>query len=128
MQRSISVHEAIIKTATVEIKSLRIGARQMTLSVFRQLVNEDLISSDTGELLGVPWGLVNYFWQCCDADRTASHLHVVWQKGDCLRRACVWEHRLSNDDRDLVRWREQYCLECIAHTQRVKALRDALNG
>ena len=52
MQRTINVHEVAIKTATVEIKSLRIGAKQMTLGVFRQLVNEPILDEETGELLG----------------------------------------------------------------------------
>jgi hypothetical protein len=81
--------EATITTATVEVKSLTITGKQVTLSVFRQLLNEPLVDEETAELRGVPWGTVNYFWGDCKPD----HLHVVWQKGDELRRACVYKPR-----------------------------------
>ncbi len=82
----ISVHEASIKTATVEVKALTISGKQVTLSVFRQLKNEPILNEDTAELYGDPWGTVNYFFGYCKPD----HLHVVWQKGSELRRACVF--------------------------------------
>jgi hypothetical protein len=41
--RVITAHQAIIKTASVSIKTLSIGAKQMTQSVFRQLVREELL-------------------------------------------------------------------------------------
>lgn len=88
MTRQITVREATVKTATIEVKALTISARQVTLSVFRQLYDEDLIDPDTADLRGVPWGVVNYFWGACA--KASEHLHVVWQKGDELRRACVY--------------------------------------
>jgi len=66
---------------------MTINDRQVTLAVFRQLYEQPLISDD-GTLNGVPWGLVNYHPDKC-AD-WHSHLHVVWQKGDELRRAMVF--------------------------------------
>lgn len=94
MNRVINVHDASIKTATVEIKSLTVSGRQVTMGVFRQLLNEDVIDPATATLRGIPWGTVNYFPKPC---QDADHLHVVWQKGDELRRACV--HRLPRRDR-----------------------------
>jgi hypothetical protein len=89
----LDAHEAIIKTATVEIKSLTVTGRQVTLSVFRQLQREDIIDRDTGELRGQPWGRVNYAWNDCGwspyRDGDVGHQHVVWQLGEELRRACV---------------------------------------
>ena len=83
--RRITTHEATVRTAAVEVKTLTISGKQVTLAVFRQLLKEDLIDERSGDLLGVPWGTVNYFWGDCVEGR---HLHVVWQKGTELRRCC----------------------------------------
>ena len=85
--KKINVVEAKITTATVEIQTLTINGKQMTLAVFRQLQQEDIFDEEKGRLKGVPWGIVNYFWGDCQP----NHLHVVWQKGNELRRACVYE-------------------------------------
>jgi hypothetical protein len=87
--RRITTREATVRTAAVEIKSLTVSGRQVTLSLFRQLLKEPVIDPDTCELRGVPWGTVNYFWPGCGFNPDVTHLHVVWQKGDELRRACV---------------------------------------
>jgi hypothetical protein len=87
--RRITTQDAKIKTATVELKALVIDGKQVTLSVFRQFQNEDLIDLESGQLKGVPWGRVNYDPGDCIANE--KHLHVVWQKGSELRRACVRE-------------------------------------
>ncbi|MFL6354563.1 MAG: hypothetical protein ACJ74Z_22310 [Bryobacteraceae bacterium] len=85
--RRITTQDAKIKTATVEVKALIISGKQVTLSVFRQFQKENLIDLESGLLKGVPWGRVNYDpWGCTASDK---HLHVVWQKGGELRRACV---------------------------------------
>lgn len=83
----ISVEQAFINTATIEIKALTVNGRQVTQALFKQLLNEPVVAWDTGEFLGTVWGRVNYFWGDCKA---ADHLHVVWQLGDQLRRSCVW--------------------------------------
>jgi hypothetical protein len=82
----LTVHNAQVSTATVEIKTLTISGKQVTLAVFRQLQEELLVAED-GTLNGVPWGRVNYCpGKCADV---AEHWHVVWQQGDELRRASV---------------------------------------
>lgn len=85
--RVITAHEATVKTATVEVKSLTISGKQVTLAVFRQLQEDRLIDGVTALLHGVGWGKVNYHPDGCKDD--GEHLHVVWQKGDELRRASV---------------------------------------
>ncbi len=82
--------EATVKTLAIQVKVMKIGNRQVTLSVFRQLQYEQIIDAATGQLRGVPWGRVNYCPGGC-ADGGGDHLHVVWQKGGELRRACVSE-------------------------------------
>jgi hypothetical protein len=99
--RTLQVRNAQITTAAVQVQSLTISNRQVTLAVFRQLLNEDLLDADTGAMLGTPWGRVNYYFGDC---KEGSHLHVVWQKGDELRRACVGRIR-PYDDREEERWR-----------------------
>lgn len=80
---ALTVHNAEVRTATVEVKTLTVSGRQVTLTVFRQLREEPLIA-DVGALNGVPWGTVNYHPdKCAGLD---PHWHVVWQRGaDLLR-------------------------------------------
>jgi len=86
MSPQLTVHNAQLSTATVQINTLTISGKQLTLAVFRQLREEPLLS-DEGTLRGIPWGAVNYHPdKCADAD---EHLHVVWQEGDQLHRARV---------------------------------------
>ncbi|MGW8746514.1 hypothetical protein [Streptomyces sp. NPDC055794] len=75
-----------METATVQIRTLNVGAKSMTLSIFRQLIPEKVIST-AGRVHGTPWGIVNYHPDRCDDAK--EHLHVVWQKSDELRRAYV---------------------------------------
>lgn len=84
MSKVITIKEANISTLSVELKAIHINAKQMTLSVFRQIQEEDLID-DQFHLLGVPWGNVNYFWDK-SPQLNSTVLHVVWQKGKELRR------------------------------------------
>lgn len=80
---ALTVHNAEIRTATVEVNTLTLAGKQVTLSVFRQLRERKLINDD-GTLNGKPWGTVNYHPdKCGDADQ---HLHVVWQSGTSLFR------------------------------------------
>lgn len=92
---TITVHKAEIQTATVEVKTLVISGKQMTLSVFRQLPKESIISPD-GELAGQVWGRVNYHWGDCSA---GLHLHVVWQRGEQLFRSCTYSQGRYGESR-----------------------------
>lgn len=83
----LTVASAKVHTASVEIDVMKIDGKQVTLSVFRQMLHEHLIDPDSGDFLGVPWGHVNYHPdKCADA---ATHLHVVWQKGSLIRQNTV---------------------------------------
>jgi len=48
MGKVIKIRDAQIRTVKIEIKSMTIDDRQVTLALFRQLVEEDLISGATG--------------------------------------------------------------------------------
>lgn len=86
MPKQLTTQNATITTAAVEVKTLTISGKQVTLAVFRQLREEALIADD-GALNGVPWGHVNYHPDRCGDQ--ADHWHIVWQKGDQLRRSLV---------------------------------------
>ncbi len=82
----LTVHNAEIRTATVEIKTLTLTGKQVTLAVFRQLPRDYRVTSD-GLLRGEPWGWVNH---CipdeCKHIRHERHCHIVWQQGTALKR------------------------------------------
>lgn len=84
MGRQLTVQNASITTAAVELKTLTISGKQVTLAVFRQLREEPLIAED-GTLNGTPWGYVNYHPDKCSDSN--EHWHVVWQHGDELLRS-----------------------------------------
>jgi len=85
----LNVENAQIKTASVEIKTLTVSGKQVTLSVFRQIIQEDLFDTRNLKLNGVPWGIVNYFWK---EDNQDFKIHVVWQKGKELRRSLIFKN------------------------------------
>lgn len=98
----IKANEATVKTASVEVKTLTISGRQVTLAVFRQLELSSLIDPDGPTLRGIPWGRINYHGaQDCEARGCGSHIHVVWQEGDELRRDSV-----PTDLRQNMWWQE----------------------
>lgn len=51
-----------ITTAAVTIRVMKVGARQMTQAIFRQLPADRLVDEEAVALRGVPWGWVNYTW------------------------------------------------------------------
>ena len=99
IQFPLAVHNAEIKTVTVQIETMTVGRKQVTLSLLRQLREEPLIDS-TGTLNGVPWGYVNY----CPGKGCprSDHWHIVWQRGRELLRAterkkCVFADYYSSE-------------------------------
>lgn len=94
---------AEVQIAIVSIKVLKIGKKQMTMGVFRQLQREDAVDSLTAKPRGAIWGQVNYFWGGCEGPQ---HLHLVWQKGTELRRDCFYpepSRAFEMDARDTAR-------------------------
>lgn len=94
----ITTASAHITTVSVEVKAIRIGSKQMTQAVFRQLPVRGIWDEITGMISGIPWGLVNYFWPGCakypDAESDYSdraHLHVVFEDQGVLYRDCVFD-------------------------------------
>lgn len=116
MTRKITTHNATVQTATVEVKTLTVSGRQVTLSVFRQLQHAAVIDSASLKLNGTPWGRVNYFWGESADYGSDGYLHVVWQYGSELRRAVTaprlnsYEERKETERNDWARscWEDAY--------------------
>jgi hypothetical protein len=90
----ITTSDVAIKQVEISIKVMKIGNRQVTQAVFKQLPEEQIIDYSTGKLRGLPWGRVNYHPDLSCKD-TVSHFHVVWQKDNILCRAAIenrWKH------------------------------------
>jgi hypothetical protein len=86
------------EAASVEVRLLRVGTRQMNLSLYRQLIAEPVIDPETLEFRGLVWGWVNHHKGAeCDSPSASlkdRHLHLIWQKGDELRRYTLYRKPL----------------------------------
>lgn len=88
IEQSVSLFdEFAIQEQQVTIKVLTVGKKQMTQAFFRQMIDESIFDGDTGALLGTPWGRVSYHVGC--EGIPSKHFHVIWQKGQELRRSIV---------------------------------------
>jgi hypothetical protein len=117
----VNVQEALIKTVSVGIQTLTVNNKQLTLSIFRQLHQEDVIDRYTGQLKGGAWGTVNYFWNDCGWQGYREHRHVVWQKGKELRWACVEIMPNYGEMEDLLRRRT---IEPVSHVLAYRTVKD----
>jgi hypothetical protein len=114
----LTAQTATIQTAQVSIQVLRVGTKQVTMGMFRQLPLKPLVdwcafleAEEQGrwevraplQHAGTPWGHVNYWW--AENDRENSHylteagaleyghgprLHLVWQDEEGLYRDIVY--------------------------------------
>ena len=108
MGKKLTTSEAVIHTAGIEVQTLTIKGRQLTLAVFRQLPEEPILEprrfiaswqydlSTIERFKGDVWGHVNYFWGPADK-YTGEKLHVVWQSGDELRRSVLVKNTTTID-------------------------------
>jgi len=81
------IQHPAVHTLSVSVKVMKMGPKQVTLAVFRQLDEEPLIDDETVALRGVPWGRINY----CQKNKCpeAIHLHIVWQMGEQIFHSLV---------------------------------------
>ena len=108
-QRKVTVDEVSLNVVGVSIKAIKIGQKQMTLSVFRQLPNSAIwncVRLKPWDGVTV-WGFVDYFWDGCGCTGRYSgyierrgrrkrfdsrnNKHIVFQRGESLHRSCVSE-------------------------------------
>jgi hypothetical protein len=97
--------DATITTATISIKALQIGKKQMTQSVFKQLPVAPLIDEEAATLQGTVWGHVNY-------GVAPSYRHFVYQKGTRLYRDTV---RLWRCSEFVLKEHQRYPMPPAAH-------------
>jgi hypothetical protein len=89
-QRLVTVDDACVQTALVQINQVTIGGRKkMDQKTFRQVKEEQIINFDKACLNGKPWGFVNYFWKENEHYRDSHCLHLMWQKESELRRCFI---------------------------------------
>lgn len=93
MRKQLTADRALITTAAIEIKTLTIEGKQVTMAVFRQLPYRQIVDEERMELCGIPWGHVNYFW----GNLNSACLHTVWQSGQTL-------YRSLNEQKGPVKW------------------------
>ena len=100
---------ATVHTTTVEIKTLQIGNKMVTLTLFRQ-IPEACIICPVGDgktpkfgLIGEVWGVINYVWKGCEE---WARCHLLWQYEGKLYRT-----QLANpedEDYDLCDFMDHY--------------------
>lgn len=124
----IEANRAEVHTATIEVRTILIDRRQLTLSTFRQIPKHPILNRSTGEFAGELWGTVNYFATADDerpwsenTDPSRLQLvkrHVLFVTDGELRRAVVFEpHWVTLDAADHGgRWRRDrvYCFAELA--------------
>lgn len=88
-QTIVPAESATKQERSVTVQVLTIGKRQVTQALYRQLVDENVIDQDTGNLKGEVWGWVNMHVGECNEKK--PHLHVIWERDGSLRRACSYE-------------------------------------
>lgn len=82
----LTAHNVEVNTASVVIKTLQLEGKQITLAVFRQIIEEDIIQWEPrAELKGIGWGHVRYQVE----DDFNNCINLIWQKGSELRRCLV---------------------------------------
>lgn len=84
---AINVENAKINTASIEIKTLTVSNRQLTMGTFRQIEEDHLIDFKLLKLNGIPWGRINYFWG--DNGCEDVHFHIIWQKDNEIKRSII---------------------------------------
>jgi hypothetical protein len=91
--RSLDASGVEITTATVEIRVLRVGRRQLTAATFRQIPAARLLDPAELTLAGEVWGWVNYL--CEPGER-----NFVYQAGGELCRWAFDPRDIDPDDRE----------------------------
>jgi hypothetical protein len=82
---AISKNQATVHTATVDVKIMRLGKKQVTLSVFRRIHQKSILRPGKlkPSLRGIPWGRVNYTWK---GNEEFVAYHIVWERNSRLFR------------------------------------------
>jgi hypothetical protein len=126
---TITVRQAQLETVQVDVHALRVGHKQMTQSVFRQLRPEHPVDYEKEELRGDLWGTVNYFWKGCSThwNGQVEHLHLIWQLGDELRRCCIYPPDRCRERANAIRVQEDFIGNAVQLALFRRVLHDPTN-
>lgn len=108
------------ESLSVTIKVLKVDSKKMTLSVFKQLQERQIIDDDL-ELKGSVWGKVNYQLP----KQPTNETNIVWQDGNDLFRWAVKPLRMSPEQ--AKRNQDNYEInlyELLAHPSLVTAVKN----
>lgn len=83
-QYALPVEKASVQERQVTIRILTIGTKQITQTLFRQLLEENVIDEQTGFLKGDVWGWVNLHGDC---NERIPHFHIIWEDEGQLKRS-----------------------------------------
>ncbi|OLD63812.1 MAG: hypothetical protein AUF65_01510 [Chloroflexi bacterium 13_1_20CM_50_12] len=84
---TIPVEEARVQKWSLSISVLTLNERQITQTLYKQLIEEAVVNERTGELKGPVWGWVNLHNDCWY--RNNQHFHAIWEDNGELKRAFV---------------------------------------
>jgi len=105
MSKPITIASAQISTPTITVRQVMVDGKSMTQKTFRQIQAESIIDTSEYIIKGIPWGWVDYFWTDNKDKKEEGVKHILWQKGNELRRCFINGHysdvygwRLKLDD------------------------------
>ena len=99
---TLNTNQATVTETSVSVQVVKIGKRQLTQRVFKQIQREEIINHKTCSLKGTAWGYVNYFW---NTEYHAFSKHILWVNDkEELRRSYVMN--------DSIYWKEHPCEKC----------------
>lgn len=84
-QQPLFVEAGAVQERSVTIRVLTIGTKQVTQTLYRQLVEENILGLQA-QIKGTVWGWVNVHVDC---ENKEKHLHVVWEDKGTLKRGTV---------------------------------------
>jgi len=79
------MNRASVSTLKVDVKVMRVGKKQVTMSMFRQIEEKPIFHFD-GTLAAEPWGWVNYTWKESPKD---TLFYVVYEEGGSIFRTPI---------------------------------------
>lgn len=90
-QKPLMAEEATIQERQITVKVLTIGTKQVTQTLYQQLIEKDpIVDDETAELDDAVtlWGWVNVCTPECKG-KTDAHYHIIYEKSGVLRRARI---------------------------------------
>jgi hypothetical protein len=93
-QMTLLTENATIQERQVTVRVLTIGTKQVTQTLYHQLVRESVLD-ENAEIKGPIWGWVNIHNDC--NIKETPHLHVVWENDGMLKRCTVHQSHITSN-------------------------------